>query len=190
MRLGAADDDPAAGALVPEFRLLGLTGGDEGGEIADRPALDEDAARGLRQTELGGEPREDLVLGVDDSGALEPRSAVEGAGGDDEVEGDGGLRRCAGDEGEVLRVVGGDAGRSEDVLEDRQRPRRSHALLADRRTGEAGELGILHRMVERGVDGQGPASGVVEDEVDEVLGLIGDDVHAGVEIGVHGCLRG
>ena len=70
-----------------------------------------------------GDPAQGLVLGVDGARALEPRPGVDRRGADDDVEGGGLLGRRAGDEGQVARVVDGQAGGGEHVGEDAERPR-------------------------------------------------------------------
>ena len=183
VRLDAADDPPAvrprgAGGLEPVAR--GLAGGNERREVPERPALHEHATGAGRQSELGGEPAQHLVLGVHGAGALEPRAAVERARRHDEVERRCGLRGRAGDERQVAGIVGRDAGGREDVLEDAERLRGADAALVDRASREAGELRRWQRLVERCVLREQSRTRVVEDEVHDRAGLVGDVVHARV----------
>jgi hypothetical protein len=180
VRLSAAHDRPAArrGALgVGDPAARVVAGGDERREIADRSTLDEDPAGGGGKTELAGEPAQHLVLGEDGSRALHPRSCVDRGCRDDDVECQGGLRRGGRDEGEVAGVIGGQARWSEDVLEERERALGSHAVRADRVTGEPAEIGEAHRAIERHIGVERPAAGVFEHLVDHGGGLRGDGVH-------------
>ena len=112
--------------------------GDEGREVADRPAGREDAAGAGRHPDEVGDPAQRLVLGVDRAGALEPRARVDRRGPDDEVEHHGGVARGARDEGEVARVVGRQAGRREVLGEHPHRGDAAEALGGDRLADPAG----------------------------------------------------
>ena len=88
-----------------------LARGVQGREVAVRAALDEAAARRVRQAGEVGEPAQRLVLRVHGAGRLEPRAAVDRVDADQQVD-----QRArppsarAGDEGEVARVVDRGAG--------------------------------------------------------------------------------
>ena len=58
----------------------------ESGQIGDRPALREYSAGRRRQTGQFGDPAQRLIFGVDRTGALEPRSAVDIRRADEHVE--------------------------------------------------------------------------------------------------------
>ena len=179
-----------AGASEPRLRereARVLAGGDEGREVAESAALHEHAAGGRGQSELVREPREHFVLGVHRARAFEPGAAVEGARRDHEIERGGGLRRCGRDEREVLRVVGGDARRGEDVLEQGERLGGAQASLVDRAPGEACQFDRRERLVERGLIVEDAPARVLEHEVDEGGVLVGGGVHPCGVRGSRGC---
>ena len=187
MRLGAADHRPPAGIRTPGLAIAppcGIPRRHQRREVADRAALHEDAAGALRQAELRGQPVEHLVLGVDGTRALHPRSAVDGGCRHHEVERDRRLRRGGRDERHVAGVVRRDARGREHVLEEGCRAARADARSSDRARGEARELPRREGLVERDVLPHSAPARVVEDFVDGRPGLVRDGVHP---IRLHGC---
>lgn len=117
-----------AGGRVRPGRCV--PGRDQRGEVADRPAGDEDATGRRRHPDEVGDPAQGLVLGVDRPGTFEPRPAIDRRQTDDGIESgrlDGGGAR---DERGVPRMVGGQAGRGEDVYRRPPAPRSTRDLRA------------------------------------------------------------
>ncbi len=164
--LGAAGDARGGGARVPGARARRV----QGGEVAVRAALDEAAARRVRQPGQAGEPAQRLVLRVHRARALQPRAAVDRVHGQQHV----GQRRRGRlgrrDEREVARMVDLDRGRQHLAHEQRRgalgaeaggRDRASEALRerlrrrggAERRRvgGEPLARGRDDRLLQRGV---------------------------------------
>ncbi len=152
LRRGDAEAGRVRAAVPLE---VGVARRDERGEVAERPALHEDAAGAGRQVGQLREPGERLVLREDRAGALEPRAAVDRRRRDDEVEEHGRLRRRGGHEGEEARVVDGDRRGREDVREDPQRLLPAEALRRDRAAG----LGAQRVGVARPVEAAGARAG-------------------------------
>ena len=137
--LGDADRPAwrAAGAAPLEGRF---PRGYESGQVGDRPALREYSAGRGRKAGQFGDPAQRLILGVDRPGALEPRSGVDIRRADEHVERSCRLRRRTRDEGQVSRVVDGQAGRPEHVCPKTQRLVGSEPVGNHRRTGRGLEL--------------------------------------------------
>ena len=141
----------------------------------------------LRQTELGREPVQHLVLGEDGTRALHPRTAVDRGRRHHEVECDGRLRRRRGDEREIGGVIGRHARGCEHVLEEGGGPARADARRADRPRSEPREVPRRQRLVERNVLVERASARVVEHLVDGRSGLVRDGMHS---IGLRSWLTG
>jgi hypothetical protein len=82
------DRDPEAPARagVGGAPLGGFAGHDERGQVAGGSAGDKASARGVGQAGAVGDQPQDLVLGVDRAGGLQPGDALDGRARDQHVE--------------------------------------------------------------------------------------------------------
>ncbi len=165
--------------LAAALGQVGVAGGDQRREIADRSAGDEAAAGLFGHTGQVGDPAQRLVLGVHRPGALQPAAAVDRRGADDQVEQRGGLRRSRRDERQVARVVDRHARIGEHFVEDPQRLGPAQALLGHCGADRSGQLGGCARTVQRYRVQPQPIARVGQDRLCQSLGHVGVAMHGG-----------
>ena len=140
--------------------------GHERGQVADRAALDEAAARLVRHAGQVGQPAQGLVLGVHGAGRAAPAARIHRRGGQGHVEQLGRMRGGGGDEGEEAGVLDRDAGRGERLGEDLQGRLAADAVLGHRLARRRSEL--LRRARRRKRPGR--AMQALADVGDDVVG--------------------
>ena len=173
--VGAGHAQPCAVRAVAG--TMGVPGGDERRQVADRAALHEAAGGRLRESGQAGQPLERLVLGVDRARRLHPRPGVDRRRADDEVEHHRELCRRSRDERQEARVVDRDDRGGEHVGEEPHRGLAAEAVLGDRGAGEPGQLVGGLRPVERHRVQPQAIAGVLERGPGDPLGLVGVAVH-------------
>ena len=176
--VGGGDPQPRR-ALAAALGQVGVAGGDQGRQVADRAAGHETAAGLVGHAGQVGDPAQRLVLGVHRARALEPAAAVDRGGAHHQVEQRGRLGRCGGDEGQIARVVDRHACVGEHLVEDAQRLGAAQPVGGDRLAHGRGQFGGRARTVQRHrVESQAVAR-VGQDRLGEPLGDVGIAMHRG-----------